>query len=40
MARRLLAEGKAQFVDWEEAKQQINKATQSSFRSSTWPGTT
>ncbi len=25
---RLLAEGKAQFVDWEEAKQQINEATQ------------
>ena len=25
---RLLAEGKAQFVDWEEAKRQINEATQ------------
>jgi hypothetical protein len=24
----LLAEGKAQFVDWEEAKRQINEATQ------------
>ena len=25
---RLLAEGKAQYVDWEEAKRQINEATQ------------
>jgi len=25
---RLLAEGKAQFVDWEEAKRQIDEATQ------------
>ena len=25
---RLLAEGKAQFVDWEDAKRQINEATQ------------
>ena len=25
---RLLAEGKAQYVDWEEAKRQINDATQ------------
>ena len=25
---RLLAEGKAKFVDWEEAKRQINEATQ------------
>jgi hypothetical protein len=25
---RLLAEGKAHFVDWEEAKRQINEATQ------------
>ena len=24
---RLLAEGKAQFVDWEDAKRQINEAT-------------
>jgi hypothetical protein len=25
---RLLCEGKAQFVDWEDAKRQINEATQ------------
>lgn len=25
---RLLAEGKARFMDWEEAKRQINEATQ------------
>jgi hypothetical protein len=25
---RLLAEGKARFVDWEDAKRQINEATQ------------
>ena len=25
---RLIAEGKAKFVDWEEAKQQIKEATQ------------
>ncbi len=25
---RLLAEGKARFLDWEEAKRQINEATQ------------
>ena len=25
---RMIAEGKAKFVDWEDAKQQINEATQ------------
>lgn len=37
---RLLAEGKAKVVDWEEAKRQNDEATQCGFRFLILPGTT
>jgi putative addiction module component (TIGR02574 family) len=37
---RLIAEGKAKFIDWEDAKKQIKEATEGGFKYSTLPRTT
>jgi hypothetical protein len=37
---RLIAEGKARFLEWDDAKKKIKEATERGFRSLIWPRTT